>query len=177
MSWNLTTYINRFQARDWINKKISENNTAVAWVYHVTRVTPNKVQAIEFQRVTPTGFIRVANSQVITLSSKGYHQIKVLSQERHGAPLRVIKELPSLTKCLPFLDFRIWLHWWASLGPGGMALASLLPNGGLSILWLLRKVGLSKHKETHLECEHLLFHSKVKPSKLHHHINYGQNLA
>jgi hypothetical protein len=46
--WNLTTYINRFQAKDWINKRVSENNIALAWVYHVTRVTPNTMQAVEF---------------------------------------------------------------------------------------------------------------------------------
>jgi hypothetical protein len=44
------------------------------------------MQAIEFERVTHTGFIRVANSQVITLSLEGYHSIKVLFQKRHGAP-------------------------------------------------------------------------------------------
>ncbi len=46
--WNLATYTNRFQARDWINKRNSENNTTLKWVYHVTGVTPNTVQAIEF---------------------------------------------------------------------------------------------------------------------------------
>jgi hypothetical protein len=63
------------------------------------------------------------------------------------------------------LDFRIWFHWWASLGSRGMALTSLLPNGGLSILWLLRKARLSKRKETHPKREHPLLHSKVKLSK------------
>jgi hypothetical protein len=56
------------------------------------------LQVVEFQRVIPTGFIKATNSQVITLSPKGYHPIMVLSQERHGAPLRVTKELPSFTK-------------------------------------------------------------------------------
>jgi hypothetical protein len=58
-------------------------------------------------------------------SPKGYHLIRVLSQERHGAPFRVAKELPSLTKP-PFLwifdsnfinglpwDWGEW-HWQAS---------------------------------------------------------------
>jgi len=58
-----------------------------------------------------------------------------------------------------------------------MALAGLLPNGGVSILWLLRKAGIPKRKETHLEREHLLLHSKVKLSELHHHAHYGKNLA
>jgi hypothetical protein len=103
--WNLATYINHFQVRDWINKRISKNNIALAWVYHVTRVTPNMVQAVEFQKVTPTSLIRAANSQVITLSLEGYHLIKVFSQERHEASLRIAKELPSLTKPLPALNF------------------------------------------------------------------------
>jgi hypothetical protein len=46
--WNPTTYINRFQAGDWISKRISKNNTGLAWVYHVTGVTLNTVQAVEF---------------------------------------------------------------------------------------------------------------------------------
>jgi hypothetical protein len=96
--WNLTTYINRFQAGDWISKRNSENNTTLKWIYHVTMVTPNMMQAIEFQRVTPIGLIRVANSQVITLSLEGYHPIRVLFQKRHGAPYKVARELPSLTK-------------------------------------------------------------------------------
>jgi hypothetical protein len=96
--WNPATYTNRFQARDWINKKVSENNTTLAWVYHVTGVTVNTVQVVEFQRVTPIGLIRASNSQVITLSPEGYHPIRVLSQEKHGALFRVARELPSLTK-------------------------------------------------------------------------------
>ncbi len=77
--WNPTTYTNCFQAGDWINKRISGNNTALTWVYHVIRVTPNTVQAVEFQKVTPTGLIKAANSQVITLSPECYHPIRVLS--------------------------------------------------------------------------------------------------
>jgi hypothetical protein len=58
-----------------------------------------------------------------------------------------------------------------------MALAGLLPNGGLSILWLLCEAGLPKRKETHPERKHMLLHSKVKPSELHRHARYCQNLA
>jgi hypothetical protein len=46
--WNPTTYTNRFQARDWISKRVSGNNIALAWVYHVTGVTLNTVQVVEF---------------------------------------------------------------------------------------------------------------------------------
>jgi hypothetical protein len=123
--WNPTTYINHFQVGDWINKLVFGNNIVLTWVYHVTRVTPNTMQAIKFQRVTPTSLIRAANSQMITLSPKDYHPIRVFSQERHRAPLRVSRELPSLTNPpllwifksgfidgLPW-DLREW-HWQAS---------------------------------------------------------------
>jgi hypothetical protein len=107
--WNLATYTNRFQAGDWINKKVFGNNTTLAWVYHVTGVTP-------------TGLIKVVNSHVITLSPEGYHPIRVLTQERHKALLRVARELPSFTKPpllwifeLSFIDGLLWdsgeWHW------------------------------------------------------------------
>jgi hypothetical protein len=123
--WIPAIYINRFQAGDWINKRNSGNNTTLEWIYHVIGVTPNTVQAIEFQRVTPTGLIRAANSQMITFSPEGYHPIRVLFQQRHGAPYKVARELPSLTK-LPlfwifesgFIDGLPWdpgeWHWQAS---------------------------------------------------------------
>jgi hypothetical protein len=53
------------------------------------------LQVIEFQRVTPNGLIKIANSQVITISLESYHPIRVLSQERHGALLRVAHHSPS----------------------------------------------------------------------------------
>ncbi len=62
---------------------------------------------------------------MITLSPEGYHLIMVLFQERHGAPYKVVRELPTLTK-LPlfwifessFIDGLPWdpgeWHWQAS---------------------------------------------------------------
>jgi hypothetical protein len=35
---------------------------------------------------------------VITFSCEGYHPINILSQDGHETPLKVAKELPSLTK-------------------------------------------------------------------------------
>jgi hypothetical protein len=64
---------------------------------------------------------------------------------------------------------------WAS--PPHLAKVGLRQNGWLSIFWLFHKARLLKRKETHPEHEHMFLHSKVKPSKLHHHTSYGQNLA
>jgi hypothetical protein len=138
--WKPATYTNRFQAGDWINKRNSGNNTTLEWIYHVTWVTPNTMQAIEFQRVTPTGLIRPAKSQVITLSLEGYHPIRVLFQERHGAPYKVAREFPSPTK-LPLLwifesgfidglpwDPREW-HWQASFQMGDSFFLAIPQSG------------------------------------------------
>jgi hypothetical protein len=138
--WNPTTYINHFQVRDWISKRNSGNSTTLEWIYHVTNVTPNTVQTIEFQKVTPISLIRVANSQVITRSPEGYHPIRVLFQERHEAPYKVARELPSFTK-LPllwifesgFIDGLPWdpgeWHWQASSQMGDS------PFSGYSAKW------------------------------------------
>jgi hypothetical protein len=67
--WNPATYTKHFQVGDWISKRISENNTVLAWVYHVTGVTPNTMQVVEFQKVTPIGLIKAVNSQVITVAT------------------------------------------------------------------------------------------------------------
>jgi hypothetical protein len=55
--WNPAIYTNRFQAGDWISERNFGNNNTLEWIYHVTEVTPNTVQAIELQRVTPTSLI------------------------------------------------------------------------------------------------------------------------
>ncbi len=169
--WNLATYTNRFQAGDWINKKISKNNTVLAWVYHVTGVTSNTLQAVEFQRVTPTGLIRVANSQVITLSLEGYHPIKVLSQERHEAALRVAKEFLSLTKPPLLLIFEYGfidgLPWTWGNGTGRPP-----PKWGT-----LHSLATPQSRATETQGNpprmRTSTHLKVKPSELHRHASYG----
>jgi hypothetical protein len=77
----------------------------------------------------PTGLIRATNSQVITLSPKGYHPIRVLSQERYGAPLRVARELPSLTKP-PYFGFSNPISLMGFLGTQGNGIGRALPKWG-----------------------------------------------
>jgi hypothetical protein len=77
---------------------------------------------------------------MITLSPEGYHPIRVLFQERHGAPYKVARELPSLTK-LPLLwifesgfidglpwDLREW-HWQASSQMGDSPYLAIPQSG------------------------------------------------
>jgi hypothetical protein len=66
---------------------------------------------------------------VITLSPKGYHPIRVLSQERHEASLRVAKEFPSLTKP-PYFGFLNIVSLMGFPGTLGNGISRLLPKWG-----------------------------------------------
>jgi hypothetical protein len=59
--WNPAMYPSRFQIGDWISSKALGNSAPLTWVYQVTMTFPNTVQAIEFQRVSHSGFIRTVS--------------------------------------------------------------------------------------------------------------------
>ncbi len=99
--WNPTVYPKQAQVGNWIHKKSSSSNTSFDLVYHVTQTTQSTVQAIEFQRISHNGIIKVTSSQEITLSTKGFHPIRVLMQEWHIALLKVARELSTPTKLTP----------------------------------------------------------------------------
>jgi hypothetical protein len=96
--WNRGAFSNRFQTGDWNNNRDIGDHTPLTWIYRVTGVSPNLVQAKEYRRVSPNGLIRVENPQEVTLCPESYHLIRVLIQEKHGAPFKVARELPSPPK-------------------------------------------------------------------------------
>ncbi len=73
---------------------------AIFKIPHLRRpgVLSNLVKAIEFRRISPNGLIRVMSFQELTLSPEGYHLIKILFQEKHGTPFKVVKDLSMLPK-------------------------------------------------------------------------------
>jgi hypothetical protein len=128
--WDPVTYPCRAQAGDWINNRRLANTAPLEWVYHVTQASPNTVEAIEYQRISRSGLIKGTSHQEVTLSTKGYHPIMVLRQERHGSPFKVARELLVPTKPTPLFwifesgfikelpwDLGEW-HWQGSLSMG-----------------------------------------------------------
>lgn len=99
--WNPIAYPNQAQVGDWICNKSSVNGAPLDWVYHVTQIAHSTIQAIEFQKISHSGIIKATSAQEITLSTEGFHPIRVLMQERHRAPLKVARELPAPTKLTP----------------------------------------------------------------------------
>jgi hypothetical protein len=87
-----------FKIGDWISSKATCHLAPFTWFYRVAEVLLNLVKAIEFRRISPDGLIRAMNSQEVTLSPIGYHSIRVISQEKHGAPFRMVRDFFALPK-------------------------------------------------------------------------------
>ncbi len=74
----------------------------LTWIYRMAEVLPHLVKTIEFRRFSPNGLIKVMNCQEVTLSPASYHSIRVLSQEKHGALFKVVKDFFLLPKSTLF---------------------------------------------------------------------------
>jgi ABC-type uncharacterized transport system YnjBCD ATPase subunit len=66
----------------------------------MAEVLPNLVKAIEFRTISFKGLIRAVNSQEVTLLPACYHLIKILFQDKHIAPFRVVKDFSTLPKSI-----------------------------------------------------------------------------
>jgi hypothetical protein len=66
----------------------------------VLELIRDKASAIEFKKITPNGHIQTTTQQALTLSTKNYRPIRILSQEKPGSTLRVARDPPTLGKKL-----------------------------------------------------------------------------
>jgi hypothetical protein len=96
---------NGFKIGDWINNKATGHVAPLTWIYKVAEVLPNLVKAIEFRMISLNNLIRAMSTQEVTLSSAGYHSVKVLSQEKHEAPFKVVRDVFALPKSILFWIF------------------------------------------------------------------------
>jgi hypothetical protein len=83
---------NHIQVGDWIFEKVPNRGNTLNWVYHVTQTTFSTVKAVEYKRITDNGLIQVANRQKVTLPTKGFNPIRVFTQMKHRATLKVARE-------------------------------------------------------------------------------------
>jgi hypothetical protein len=91
-----------FKIGDWISNKATGHLAPLTWIYRVTEVLPNLVKSIEFRWISLNSFIRAMNSQELTLSPTSYHSIKVLSQEKHEVPFKVVRDFSAFPKSILF---------------------------------------------------------------------------
>jgi len=105
--WNSTTSPNDFKIGDWISNKVTGHLALLTWIYRVVEIFPNLVKAIEFCKSSPNGLIRAVNFQEVKLSPAGYHSIRVLSQNKHGASFRMVRDFSVLPKSILLWIFEI----------------------------------------------------------------------
>jgi len=104
--WRPDEYDNLIQVGDWIGKPTLGSGNTMDWVYLVLECTLDKVNAIEFKKVMPSGRLQVTTHQPLTISMTNYRSIRVLSQENPGSTLRVARDPPVPGK-KPHL---YWIH-------------------------------------------------------------------
>jgi hypothetical protein len=77
----------------------------LTWIYRVAEILPNLVKAIKFRRISLNGLIKAVNSQEVTFSPIGYHSVRILFQDKHGAPFRMVRDFSALPKSTLFWIF------------------------------------------------------------------------
>jgi hypothetical protein len=98
--WRPDELNNRIQAGDWISKPDPSLCTSPDWIYYVLEPHRGTAKAIEFKKITSSGLIQATTHMVITLSTKGYRPVRILSQDKHGSTLKVARDTPTPGKSL-----------------------------------------------------------------------------
>ncbi len=85
----------RAQPGDWVSNSAPRSGELLEWVYYVMDSLPDKVLALEFRRASANDQLRATSYQVHSLPHTNFSSVRVLSQERHGASLKVARDPPS----------------------------------------------------------------------------------
>jgi hypothetical protein len=83
------------QPGDWVSNTAPRSGEPLEWVYYVLDSLPDKVLALEFRRVSTSGQLQATSHQIHTLFHLNLSSVRVLSQERHGASLKIARDPPS----------------------------------------------------------------------------------
>ncbi len=73
-------------------------STSPDWIYYVLEPHQGTAKVIEFKKITSSGIIKATMHATITLSTKGYRPVRILSQDKHGSTLKVARDAPILGK-------------------------------------------------------------------------------
>ncbi len=121
-------------------------------------LTRDKASMLEFKRTTLAGRIQATTQQALTISTMNYHAIRVLSQEKPGATLKVAQDSPTPGKKPP-------LYWIFETGfiqdlpwdPGEWHWRSNPPLGDAPFFGYTAKRGYLNAQKTTLPSNMLTF--------------------
>ncbi len=96
--WRPDEHEGHFRVGNWITNPTPRRGSPLDWVYLVLEPADATASVLEFQKITPGGRIQAMTNQTIKISTVKHRTVKVLSQERPGATLKVAKEPPAQGK-------------------------------------------------------------------------------
>jgi hypothetical protein len=86
------------QPGDWISSIAPRSGALLEWVYYVLESLPDKVLVLEFKRVFANGQLQATSHQKHSLLFDNHTSVRVLSQERHEATLKIARDPPSTSQ-------------------------------------------------------------------------------
>ncbi len=89
---------------DWIANPTPKGGSPFDWVYLVLEPADATALVFEFQKITPGGYIQTMTNQTIKISTVKHRLVRVLSEERPGATLKVARE--------PLAQGKVPLIYW-----------------------------------------------------------------
>jgi hypothetical protein len=89
--WDLATASNKPTVGDWVTKKEFDRTAPPEWIYQITDTTHATTTAKEFKKISNAGRIQATSSHNVIIPFEGYKPVRVLTQEAHGAMLRLAK--------------------------------------------------------------------------------------
>ncbi len=149
--WRPDEYDYHIQVGDWIGNPSPGTGNPLDWVYLVLELTRDKANVIEFKNTSHNGRIQASALKAFTISTANYRAIRVLSQEKPDATLKVARDPPTPGKKAP-------LYWIFETGfiqdlpwdPGEWHWQSNPPLGDAPFFGFTAKRGyLNARRSTH----------------------------
>jgi hypothetical protein len=78
---------------DWVGKKEVGRIASPEWVYQITDITHTTASTKEFKKSSSTSQSQATSSQSTIIPLEGYTPVMVLTQDGHGATLRLAKDV------------------------------------------------------------------------------------
>jgi hypothetical protein len=96
--WRPDEHEGLIRAGDWLANTLSRASNPLEWIYLVLEPTGETASVFEFQRITHEGRIQATTNQATRILTTKLHPVRVLSQQRPEATLKIAREPPAQGK-------------------------------------------------------------------------------
>ncbi len=96
--WRPDEHEDLIRAGDWFANSSPRASNPLEWVYLVLEPTDDTASVLEFQRITHEGRVQATTNQATRILTTKLRPVRVFSQERPGATLKIAREPPAQGK-------------------------------------------------------------------------------